>query len=298
MGAVDYEVCWTRGAEDVGSIAWVRDRLRALPASSDWSRADACQELITWLYGVAGRRAAALGVAWQDRTEVAQDAMPRIVRALDRSRARIAQAENPAAVLQRIVERAVAAAVYQLRMAGLGGVRPNGRHWHTTFPQMVRGQAAADLLELAHFEVEQPSREVENLAGRLAEWVKEHLGIVLTDDAVDAVAYVVDRLLAGVGRPSLVRGGYAGLATDPAMGYLGFDAVSARAFARWLLGRSDPGHEAASVLDAFLAGRVEDRKVVADWSRVAVDSGFGEEQTGASVTSLPSHSPHLSRRIA
>src|SRR3954453_14850912 len=107
--------------EEVGSAAWVRDRLRALPSGADWVEAAACRGLIPWLSRGARRRAAGSGVPRGDRDEVAQDAMPVIVAALRRSGAKFARAGNPAAVLERVAARAVSWAAHRIRMRGLGG---------------------------------------------------------------------------------------------------------------------------------------------------------------------------------
>lgn len=285
-----------QATDEVGSAQWARDRLHALAADDDWSGMPACSELIDWLYPVALHRARTSGVPRRDLLEVAQDAMPWIVRALRRSAPQIASALNPAAVLERIVERAVAAATHRLRMAGLGGVQPNGRHWHKPYPTIWRYGTAARLLETIQAVEEETDHAVEDVADQLAEWVTSHLSVVLTDEALHAVVYVLDRLLARVGRAALVRGAHAGLSGDPAMRHLGFDAAAAGAFARWLLGRADAGHKAPALLDAFLDANEPKSEVLTRWRDVAVEHGFAREL--ASVTNLPPTEPRPARRIA
>lgn len=259
--------------ERPGSCSWVRDRLEALPDGDEWAETAACKELIEWLHGIAKHRAAVAGVAHADRAEVAQDAMPRIVRALKYSRAGFASAHNPAAMLERVTARAVAAARHRVCMSGLGGVAPNGRNWRAPFPRVLGGSTAARIIELLPASDESPGRDVERTAAALAAWVREHLGVEMTDDAVHATVYVLDRLVTGVGRAALVRGGPAGLAGDPAMRHLGFEPTTSRRFARWLLGRTDPGHRAPAVLDAFLAGQATPLNVLEEWRRTALGDG-------------------------
>jgi DNA-directed RNA polymerase specialized sigma24 family protein len=262
-----------RTAGGIGSAEWARCRLCSGALAND-ERSSADDELIQWLYSVARRRALAAGVRSADCAEVVQDAMPRIVHLLTRRREGLARADNPAAFLERVAARSVSAAVHRLRMAGMGGVSPNGRNWRVQYPKIVAGEAASALMDAttAH-RSDEASVEVETLARKISEWVSAQLHVRLTADAIDAVVYIMDRLVAGTSRAALVRGGNVALAGDPAMGHLGFSPSTASGFARWLLGRSDPGHEAPSVLDAVLADDAPATDVIAQWARVAVDTG-------------------------
>lgn len=280
----------------VGSGGWVRKALQDMDAEPDRFASPACDRLITWLYYVAVRRARAAGVPARDITEVAQDAMPRIVgslRPVDDSTAAI----NPAAMFERIVERAVSGATYRLRMEGFGGVQPNGRDWHALFPRIVNGEAASRALEMLPATViEQPVCHSQDIGQQFAEWVSTQLEVTLTDDARHAFLYVLDRLAAGVSRPSLVRGGNAGLTVDPAMRFLGFDAKTAGSFARWLLGRTDSGHAFPAALDAFRTEGVHRPEALAQWRRLALSAGFARALTEAVDETSPQ--PESSRRIA
>lgn len=269
-----------------GSPSWVRERLRAMPADDGWSRVDACRELIGWLYPVAVHRAGMIGVPPSDRREVAQDAMPSIVSALKRTRAQIANANNPAALLEHITARAISGGAHRLRMAGMGGVSPNGRHWLTPGVYTLGGDLGWDLLEAVPYGPDRPCREVEQAAAQVARWVAAHLDVRLNPDARHAVVYVLDRLAAGVGRAALVRGGHTALADDPAMRHLGFEPSGSRTFARWLLGRSDARHGLPSVLDAAVLGKAFGPDVLADWRRAAIQAGFAVEGRDAGITPL------------
>jgi hypothetical protein len=266
-----------RTSGDRGSSDWVRARLLALSGCDNWTEHPACPVLVEWLYTVVQHRTGALGLPSQTRADVAQDAMAPVLRAVHTSRARIAAADNPAAVLERVAVRAVAAGGHRVRMAGLGGVAANGRNWGATYPRHIGGDAALRLLELLPDPVYEPCRAVEDTAARLALWVSENLNVALSSDTVDAIVYVLDRLVAGVSRGSLVRGSHSGLASDPAMRHLGFDAASAGAFACWLLGRRDAEHEAPSVLDAFLDGASPVPIEAERWRRQAVKFKFAAE---------------------
>lgn len=286
-----------RTSEEIGSAGWVRDRLQSLPSDERWVNTEACEELISWLYAVSRQRARKAGIGASDRTEIAQDAMPRIVMALKQSRSRIGQAQNPAALLERVTARAVSEGVYRFRMAGLGGVRPNGRNWGTQFPRMVCGDTA-DLIEAIPHSPDEPGREVEQAVERVVLWIVCHVGVELTPGAVDAVVYVLDRLVAGISRAALVRGGRVGIAEDPAMRHLGFEPDGARVFARWLLGRTDAGHELPSVLDAALSGESVSTSVLTDWRAAALRAGFAVENVDACLTALRTRLSRPGRRVA
>lgn len=282
---------------EVGSPTWVRDRLRALPADDSWTRTNACRDLISWLYPVAMHRAGMAGVPTSDRAEVAQDAMPRIISALKRSRARFARAGNPAALLERVTARAVSGGVHRMRMAGLGGVPPNGRHWRTPYARTLGGDLAQEILIALPSDADQPSFEVDDAAARIGTWVTVHLGVYLTADAVHAVTYALDRLVAGVSRGALARGGYVGLGDDPAMRHLGFTPQTSRVLARWLLGRTDRSRGFPSVLNAALLDEEVGSEVLAAWRRTAIEAGFAHDQNSA-VTRLDDRSTIPARRIA
>lgn len=287
-----------KAGDEVGSAAWVRDRLRALPPDGNWIDTEPCQELITWLYAVARKRAGHAGVAKRDRIEVAQDAMPAIVSALQRSRDRFATAGNPAAVLERVAMRAVSSGAHRIRMRGFGGVSANGRNWRIPYPRSIGGDVALRLLDDLPDPTHAQCRAIEEAAADIAGWVTHQLGLALTDDAGHAVVYVLERLITGRTRAALVRGGRIGLAADPAMSHLGFDPAGARAFARWLLGRSDPGHERPAVLDAALLGETAHPEVLAAWRLTALEVGFAREQTDAAVMPRAGRPPRTSRHIA
>lgn len=258
----------------VGSAGWVRDRLRDLPPGDGWVDTDACRELINWLYAVARQRAASAGVESHDRAEVAQDAMPAIVSALQRTRFGFADARNPAAALERVTLRAVSCSVHRIRMRGLGGVPANGRNWGTPYPRSVGGDAALRLMADVHSSGGGSSHEIEAAAAAVASWVAERVEVTLIEDAVHAIIYILERLVSGRARAALVRGNRVGLASDPAMFHLGFDPAGARAFAAWLLGRRDPAHERPAVLDAALLGENTQPKVLLQWRRTALDFAF------------------------
>lgn len=261
----------------IGSADWVRDRLSDLPAGQARLDDAAARELIDWLYTVVRRRAGALSLPSDVRRDVAQEAMGPLVRALHSSRDRIAGADNPAAMLERVASRAVTAGRHRARMAGMGGVPANGQHWRATFPRQLGGDAALRVLESLPAPEHEPCRSVEDTAARLADWVSEYLGVALSARSVDAVVYVLDRMVAGVSRAALVRGGHSGLAVDPAMRHLGFDAQSAAAFGCWLLGRRDTEHNTPSVLDAFLDGGAPPSFVAERCRRQAIKFEFAAD---------------------
>jgi hypothetical protein len=264
------------GAER-GTASWVRDRLDAISDREDWAQHPACGELIDWLYSIIQRRAARMDLPRHVRGDLVQDAMTPIVQALCRSRATIAGADNPAALLQQVAARALAGAGHAHRMAGYSGVAANGQNWRAEYPRRVAGETLTPFLEEAMAPVRPGLPAVERVASRIAEWVFERVGVELSPDAVDATVYVIDRLLSGVGRNALVRGGHSGLGTDPAMRHLGFDAAAANAFGCWLLGRADAEHNAASVLDAALFGESPSPVTDARWRRQAVMFGFAAD---------------------
>lgn len=272
--------------ERIGSRGWVRSRLVSLPSTDPCHESVPFRELLEWLYTVVQRRARSLDLPGYLQADIAQDAIEPILRALDLSRVRIAQAENPAAVLERVASRAVGAGRHDARMAGLAGIPANGRNWRASYPRYISGQAADRLLEALPMPADEPAGAVEDTAGRLSVWVLGHLDIRLSPDAVNATVYILDRLVAGVSRASLVRGGDSNLAADPAMRHLGFDPAGARAFAVWLLGRDDPKHNAASVLDAFVEGVPPAPLVVERWRRRAVKIGFAAHRAAPDRTSI------------
>lgn len=261
----------------VGSGEWVRERLAALPPGDDWGEHPACRELIDWLYSVVLHRVRTLRGVRYVEDEVVQDAMLLVVRALRRSRATYAQAANPGALLERVTARAVAEGRHRARMRGMSGVAANGRNWKVLYPRRIGGLAADWLFEELPAPEFEPCRAVDDVAARVAASAAEHLGVRLSPDALDATVYVLDRLVAGVSRTALVRGGSSGLAVDPAMRHLGFDPRASRAFGAWLLGRHDRGHSAPSLLDAVVDGEMPCVEVTQRWRRQALTAGFATE---------------------
>jgi len=263
-----------QGASRVGSGDWVRSQLSALPPGAEWGEHPAGRELLQWLSAVVRHRAASSNLLSYERADIAQDAMLPILRTLAGSRERIEGADNPAAVLERVAARAVAAGGHRARMAGLGGVAANGQNWHARYPRQIGREAALRMLAELPTPVHESCRQVEDAGTRVARWVCAQLGVRLTEDAVHAVVYVLDRLVAGVSRGALLRGAHSGLGTDPAMRCLGFRSPAASAFGVWLLGRHDAGHNAPSVLNAALYGEAPDNLSVERWRRVALRAGF------------------------
>jgi len=261
-------------ATRVGSSDWVRNHLSVLPPGGGWGEHAAGRELLHWLSAVVRHRAGSSNVLAHERADIAQDAMLPIVRALAGSRERIAGADNPAAVLERVAARAVAAGRHRTRMAGLGGVAANGQNWHARYPRQIGGEAALRILAELPTPAHESCRQVEDAGARVARWVCAHVGIRLTVEAVHAVVYVLDRLVAGVSRGALLRGAHSGLGADPAMRCLGFCPAAASAFGVWLLGRNDAGHNAPSVLNAVLHGEAPDGLSVERWRREALKAGF------------------------
>ena len=288
----------TDTTETRGGAEWVARRLRPMWTDPDWSRSTGCNELIEWLYSAAARRAKIVGVAPAEREEMAQDAMPKILAALRHWGNGLASAENPAALLERVVNRAVSEGMHRMRMEGMGGVPPNGRSWRTSPPRSISGDVVWRLVEEFPDELESPDWEIEKAAAAVAGWVVQHMGLVLTRNANHAVVYILDRLICGISRGALVRGGHAGLGTDPAMRHLGFDPTAARAFGRWLLGRTDRGHAMASVLDAALLDEAVSSGVLGSWRRTALDYAFATTNDDSQITCLPIRPLNPDRRIA
>jgi hypothetical protein len=264
-----------QAARERGTQAWVAARVAAMETAEDWCGTAASRELIEWLYVVAHRRVRAMGLSPDERADVVQDAMTPAVRALGAARHRLLAAHNPAAFLERVMARAVAEGRREVGMAGLGGVPANGRNWNAPYPRRVRGEAARLLLEGLPTPIAETGNAVEHAATLVSDWITENVGITLTADAFDAVLYVLDRLVAGVGRPSLLRGGSSCLRRDPAMRHLGFSEAAASAFAVWLLGRQDAHHHSPSVLDAVL-GEEYDATAMERWRTVATSLRFAD----------------------
>jgi len=253
---------------------WVRARLTG---SSAATAADPdLEELFDWIRLVAERRAR--NVSSHERNDVVQDALAQVWQMMRESSAQLAAADNPAALLERVVARAVGQARHRASMAGLGGVPPNGRNWRARYPQVLGGEVGLRVLSQLPASTAAPATEVEKTASRVAEFVYEQIGVELSDDAIDAIDYVLDRLVAGVRRTTLVRGGHSGLRTDPAMRHLGFSEASAGAFACWLLGREDAQRHVPSVLNAFLDRELLTPAVAARWHRQAIAFGFVVER--------------------
>jgi hypothetical protein len=142
-------------------------------------------------------------------------------------------------------------------MAGFGGLATNGRHWRADAPQLVGGPTGDQFLYGTPVQADRPTRYVPDAAARINDWVTVELGVVLTSDAVHAIEYILDRLVAGVSRRSLRRGGHSALARDRAMQHLGFTPTSARLFAGWMLG-SEKNDRPAAVIDAAIEHRTAD----------------------------------------
>lgn len=258
-----------------GSASWVRARLMTLPLADGWTNHPACTELIEWLYTVVRHRASALPEPPHARADIAQDAMTTVFQALQRSRPRLVRQDNPAAVLERVAERAIDAACHIQRMSGFGGVAPNGRNWHKPYPARVGDHGDIESLMVADSPCS-ASRHTDRTVSRIVTWAFDRLGIAVTTAAVDATTYVIDRMLSGLSRSSLTRGGHSGLAHDPAMRHLGFQPAAAHAFAGWLLGRHDRQRDSPGVLDAALLGAEPDDVTCARWRRTALQFGLAE----------------------
>jgi hypothetical protein len=269
--------------DECGSATWVAARLARVAGDDDWPASMAGRELVEWMYAVVRRRAGGLDLPAQARADVAQDAMGPIVAALQESPDRLAAADNPAAVLERVAAWAVSGGRHRVRMAGLGGVPSNGRNWRASYPRQIGGEAARRIVQDLPVPTFAPCRAVDLAADRVAVWVRENVEVELSADAVHALVYVLERLISGISRPVLLRGSHSGLAEDPAMRHLGFTPAAARAYGAWLLGRTDPGHNAPSVIDVALGDEPVTRRSVMRWRRTAVRFGF--------ATALDSHEP-------
>lgn len=287
-----------------GSSDWVRDRLSEVPASSSWTHGRACDELVGWLYRVVQHRSNRLNGTWSARADIAQDAMTAVFHALRTpdSRARIAARNNPAAVLERVAARAVESARHRYQMAGLSGVPPNGRNWHKAYPTRLGGhddvETYADATAAAMTDaIDHAGR----IAIRVSTWSHANLGLRLHTDAIEAIAYVTDRLLAGVSRSSLLRGGHSALAGDPALRHLGIAAEAAHSFACWLLGRQAPASTSPpGVLDLALSNARPDQVTAARCRRTAIDCGLTDQPLPPTppATAAPQIDDSLGLRVA
>jgi DNA-directed RNA polymerase specialized sigma24 family protein len=257
-----------------GSSNWVRVRLVEGVGVDDWAQGLAGRELIDWLQAVVLRRLGRSSLGSEGIQDIAQDAMVSILEALNTSRAEFARAGNPAAVLERVAERACAEACHRARMQGLGGLPPNGRHWGVRPPQPIGGAKALWIFENLPRPEYLPDPDVEAAAQRADRWITAHVGVMLSEDSVEAVIFVLGRLVDGVSRSSLTRGGHSSLRVEPAMRHLGFEPDAAGVFGVWLLGRTDAEHNAAAVLDAALDGEPADQRCLDRWRRIALRYGF------------------------
>lgn len=270
------------GSPARGSAAWVRARLEIDAAAFGVGAAhEGIAELTDWMYAIVRHRASAVGGAADERDDIVQDAMLQICRALDGSRARFAVAENPAAMIERVAARAVCAGRHRVGMSGLGGVASNGRTWHARYPRRIGGDTAMRIVNNRTEPRHEACREIEVAAARVAGWVSVHVGVVLTADAEAAVIYVLERLVSGVSRESLVRGSHSALGNDVAMRHLGFHSAAAGAFAVWLLGRNGQGRAAAPVLDAALLGAHFEAVETKRWRRQSLEFGFASPALSA-----------------
>jgi hypothetical protein len=260
----------------IGSADWVRARLIGV-TTAGVDRQDA--ELVDWLYTVLRCRAAQTHVYHEERADIIQDAMCTLLRVLQHSAPGLARSDNPAAVLERVAARAAAAGTHRTKMAGLGGVPPNGQNWRTRYPRPIGGLRADRILAELPEPTHQPDPHVEHAARRVTEWVARSIGVQLTSEAEHAITYIIDRLVAGAGRSALLRGAHSRLATDPAMRHLGFNHHTAHAIAVWLLGRDDAHTRAASVLDHALLGVEPGAARIAQWEQTALHAGFATSLT-------------------
>jgi hypothetical protein len=250
-----------------------------LASAEDWTRRAECTELVNWLYTVVQHRSRRVSESRTARADVCQDAMTAIVQALRTaaSRDRLAHRDNPAAVLERIAERAVEAACHVHRMAGYSGVAPNGRNWRKAYPVRVGSDENLDSLAARRDgPIPMSGASVDAATERVRAWVEGQLGVTMTEPALDATVYVLDRIFAGLHRSSLMRGAHSGLSRDPAMAHLGIETSAAHAFGCWLLGRPDGKPPTPGVLDLALADGVADDLLAARWRRLAVVTGFGQ----------------------
>ena len=257
-----------------GSQTWVREQLLVLRDDPLWAQRRECAQLVDWLHTVVHHRARKLGLGPDLSDELAQDAMTRVFRSLATSRDSFATADNPAAVLERVTARAVGESRHRIKMCGFGGVAPNGLNWRARYPRQIGGDAAQRIFDELPATANETDPAVADAAERVTVWVQTNLQVQLTDDAKHALVYVLDRLVSGVSRSTLVRGAHSGLGGDPAMRHLGFDPAAASAFAVWLLGRRDSHHNAPSVLDAALDGATTDELGFGRWQRDGLRVGF------------------------
>ena len=214
-----------------GSAEWVRARLATLVESDDWRATPECGEIFAWLYTVAAHRARRLSLRGHDLDEVVQDSMLRMVRALSTSTRTYLRAANPAAMLERIAIRAVAESSHNLRMYGYGGAASNGQNMTVMYPVRVGADSAEHAFDQVPAPVLRTGPDTEAVARHVARWVRKNVGVELTAPVVDAVIYVLDRMVSGVSRASLVRSSHGRLRVDPALSYLGLSEASAGGFA-------------------------------------------------------------------
>ena len=161
-------------------------------------------------------------------------------------------------------------------MSGLSGVPANGQNWRLGYPRRIGGEAARRLLEERPTPAQAQDPAIEHTATRVVDWVDLHVDVRMSDDARDAIVYCLDRLVAGVSRPALLRGGHSALGADPAMRHLGFNGPAATAFGVWLLGRHDAQHSSPSVLDAAVTAVPTTELTIERWRRDALRLGFAQ----------------------
>ena len=233
-------------------------------------------DLIQWLYVISGRHAWRRRVRASDRADVVQAAVSDAYMDVVRTRGNLQNAVNPAASVETIVRRAVAGAHHEASMAGFGGAPPNGQHWHDEFPRQVGGVAADRMIQALPLLSHRSSGCIPATGARIRDWIAVELRIELSGDAVHAVEYVLDRLVAGVSRRSLLRGGHSALTRDPALGYLGFTPTTARLFASWLLGTGSADAPPA-VVDVAIGAIALDPESVGVLRSRALAGGFASE---------------------
>lgn len=210
-----------RIADGPGSASWVRARLVDLRGDPGWAERQGCRELVDWLYVVVRHRARRAVAGSEERDEVTQDAMVRVVRALTDSRDAYERSNNPAAVLERVAARAVGESRHRVSMCGLSGIAANGRNWRARFPRKIGGESARLIFEALPATVCVEDTAVTDAASRIGEWIAAELGAQLSTDGLDALVYVLDRLVAGVSRSTLLRGGRSALGGEPSDATLG-----------------------------------------------------------------------------
>jgi hypothetical protein len=160
-------------------------------------------------------------------------------------------------------------------MTGLGGAAPNGRSARIAYPTAIGGDVALRIMDALPVVESEASPEVERMADRVSAWVAVSLGVELSSDTVDAIIYVLDRLIAGVTRGSLRRGGSSALRNDPAMCRLGFTPVAAARFTSWLIGPDSRTGPRPSVLDAVIDPGGTGDLPLARWRDQALRLGLG-----------------------